>query len=668
MKKYNLLIFNILSIIFLDLSFKLIVFKNLFEISTLYMIICDIVIALFITLLESLLPKLGNKIISIILTFLVVLIMASQFIYYKYYDAIFSIYSLFHGGQVLEFIDSIIEVIWQNIIAVIILIIPFFIFLIFFKKWNFERKKLKFDLILVISIIILHIAFLSFLNISNKTETYSSYNLYFNTHVPKITVKDFGIITEMRLDLKRTLFGFTEKITLEENEEEVIMEEETKYHVMNIDFDKLIEEEQNSTIKSMHEYFNSIMPTEENDYTGMFKGKNLIVFVAEAFSPMAINEELTPTLYKLYNEGFQFTNFYTPVFYVSTSDGEYQTLTSLIPKDGTWSMSASSDNYLPFVYGNLFKNYGYTTRAYHDGTYTYYNRHKSHPNMGYTYKACYGGLNIHCGVWPQSDVEMIEASVPEYVNDDYFMTYYLTVSGHLAYTYMGNSMATKNKKYVMDLPYSEPIQAYLGTQIELDRAIELLIQKLDEAGKLDDTVIAISADHYPYGLKNNDILSYADYIDDIKFDIHKNSFLLWNSAMPNSIKVTKYASSLDILPTMLNLFGVEYDSRLLIGTDILSEDDGLVIFNDRSWITAHGKYNAVNKKFTPFNEEESIDEDYVSKMNKIVYNKFLMSKLVLEKDYYRKILDKTYFENVEKFEKRNIDEQNEINENDQQLS
>ena len=75
-----------------------------------------------------------------------------------------------------------------------------------------------------------------------------------------------------------------------------------------------------------------------------------VVFVAEAFSPMSISEDLTPTLYKMYNEGFQFTNFYTPVYYVSTSDGEYVSLTSLLPKDGTWSMSTSSKNYLPFVH------------------------------------------------------------------------------------------------------------------------------------------------------------------------------------------------------------------------------------------------------------------------------------------------------------------------------
>ena len=106
------------------------------------------------------------------------------------------------------------------------------------------------------------------------------------------------------------------------------------------------------------------------------------------------------------------------------------------------------------------------------------------------------------------------------------MTYYLTVSGHLKYTFNGNSMATRHKSAVIDMPYSEPVLAYLATQIELDNAIKVLIEKLEEAGKLDDTVIAISADHYPYGLKDEDILSYADYVEDPKYDIHKNMFLL----------------------------------------------------------------------------------------------------------------------------------------------
>ena len=106
--------------------------------------------------------------------------------------------------------------------------------------------------------------------------------------------------------------------------------------------------------------------------------------------------------------------------------------------------------------------------------------------------------------------------------------------------------------------------------------------------------------------------------------------------MEKSVKVTKYASSLDILPTILNLFNVEYDSRLLMGRDILSDSEGLIIFNDRSWITSYGRYDAVTEEFTPY--KENIDSYYVDKINKIVYDKFLMSKLIIENNYYKKVL------------------------------
>lgn len=622
----------------MDICFKLLVFNDIFNISSIYLILFDLIFAIIITIIESLFNEKINKLITFILTIFTSLIIIAQYVYFLYYDAIFSIYSLFHGAQVFGFIGSIIEVIIQNIVNISLLIIPLITFFFIFKKLDFERKNYYFNIISISVSLLIYILVIFLLHISNINKTYSSYALYFETHVPKLMVRDFGVLTEMRLDLKRTVFGFEEEVKIQEKNEFIPIEKEFVYNKMDIDFDNLILNEENETIKTMHEYFKNEVPTNKNDYTGMFEGKNLIVLVAEAFSPMSINEKLTPTLYKMYNEGFQFTNFYTPVYYVSTSDGEYISLTSLLPKEGTWSMSTSSKNYLPFVYGNMFKNVGYNTRAYHNGTYTFYNRNLSHPNMGYKFKACYGGLNINCKVWPQSDVEMIDATVDEFINDEHFMTYYMTVSGHLQYTYIGNSMATKNRSYVKDLPYNERIQAYLATQIELDKALELLINKLEEAGRLDDTVIVISADHYPYGLTNDEIKSYADYVIDDKFDIHKNLFILWNSEMKKSIKVTKYASSLDIVPTILNLFNLEYDSRLLIGKDILSNSEGLVIFNDRSWITSSGKYDSVKDEFTPF--KNNITDDYVENINNEVYNKFLMSKLILEKDYYRKAIKK----------------------------
>lgn len=640
MKKYNLFIFNLVYVVSMEILFKLFTFKNIFSTSTITMLLFSIVISLMLSLIETMFKNiLINKIISIVLTFIVWLLITAQFVYYQYYDTIFSIYSLFHGAQVFGFLDSIISVILINIIPILLLLIPFVALLICIKNLNFERKEKMVYLINVGLIMALYGISMICVNTFDKNKTYSQKNLYYMVHVPKLAVRDFGVLTEMRLDLQRTVFGFEEQIVTNSNKTDEKKEEvqEVKHHKVEINFDELIENEKNKTIKSMHEYFKNVDASKYNEYTGMFEGKNLIVIVAEAFHTMAINKDLTPTLYKLYNEGFQFTNFYTPVYYVSTSDGEYVSLTSLLPKEGTWSMSESNNVYFPYVYGNLFSKYGYNARAYHDGVYTYYNRNKSLPNMGYKYKACYGGLNINCGVWPQSDVEMMEKSIPEYINDDKFVTYYMTVSGHLRYTYIGNSMSTKNKKYVIDLPYSEAIQAYLAAQIELDKALELLLKELEENNKLDDTVIAISADHWPYGLKENlnDYMSYNNYIDE-KFDIHKNSFILWNNKMEKSVKVTKYASSLDILPTILNLFNVEYDSRLLMGRDILSDSEGLIIFNDRSWITSYGRYDAVTEEFTPY--KENIDSYYVDKINKIVYDKFLMSKLIIENNYYKKVL------------------------------
>ncbi len=100
---------------------------------------------------------------------------------------------------------------------------------------------------------------------------------------------------------------------------------------MDIDFDALIANETDSTLKDMHEYFRDRTPTEKNQYTGMFQGKNLLLFTGEAFWIGAVNEQYTPTLYKLAHSGFVFENFYNPLWYYSTVDGEYAATTGLIP-------------------------------------------------------------------------------------------------------------------------------------------------------------------------------------------------------------------------------------------------------------------------------------------------------------------------------------------------
>ena len=640
--KYNKIIISLINILYLELIYHLFVFKNFEFKSILFITLFSLLTSLFIDLITSFFNKKLNKWLFIGINAFIYVLFLAQYINFKFYGNIISVYSVFHGGQVFGFFGAIWAVIKENIFRCLLLFIPVSLLFIFHKKIkseSFNPKILwKKALVLLITFIITVLS----LNLDTKKSIYTAKNLYYNQHYPNQMAQTFGILTTMRLDLERTISGFEEKTieVAETSDKEVNKNPKIEYNVADIDYDSLIKNETNEEIKNIHNYVKSSTPSEKNIYTGMFKGKNLIAIVAEAFSPIAVNKDLTPTLYKLVNSGFVFNNFYTPVYYVSTSDGEYVTLNSLLPKESVWSFSKSSKNYLPYAYGNLFKEMGYTTYAFHDGTYKYYNRHLSHPNMGYTYKACGNGLekSMKCKIWPQSDLEMINATYDYYKDSEHFMTYYMTISGHLQYNFYGNNMSYRNRELVKDLDKSTAIKAYIAAQKELDKALEELLNKLEADGKLDDTVIVLSADHYPYGL-TTDQISEVMNIEDSKFDVHKNNLVIWSSTMKEPIEINKYGESLDILPTVLNLFGIDFDSRLLMGRDLLSNSDGLVIFNDRSWITNKGKYNASTKVFTPFNNEQ-VDEDYIESINTKVYNKFVISKNILETNYYKYVFNK----------------------------
>ena len=190
-------------------------------------------------------------------------------------------------------------------------------------------------------------------------------------------------------------------------------------------------------------------------------------------------------------------------------------------------------------------------------------------------------------------------------------------------------MASRNWKQVKDLPYSNNVKAYLATQMELDRALETLINKLNEKGILDNTVIALVGDHYPYTLSIDQVNEVSDYTRDEVVEVNRSNFILWNSEMDEPVKVDKVGSQIDVLPTLLNLFGIEYDSRLMMGQDILSDNPGVAIFSNRSWVSDYGTYFSSGKEFVP-KENVEIPEDYVGEMNREVANKFTMSQSFLK--------------------------------------
>lgn len=583
---------------------------------------------------------------------LATIIYCSQFIYHRTFHVFYGAYSLGQAEQIFPFWRELLAILLRQALWLAIFFVPLILFIVYRRKLFTEYKMTFRSAILCIFVgILFHGAAIGFIKLGDQAMD-SAYHLYFKEHRQQLAVERFGLLTAMRLDLQRHLLGWTPK--QEQIDEQNVLpdlkkppreevteppaqdENDTVYEeqILPIDFSQLIATETDEEIINMHHYFSNVVPTRKNEFTGLFKGYNLILITAEAFSPWAIHPEITPTLYKMATEGFQFTNFYTPIWEVSTSDGEYVVLTGLIPKSGVWSLQESSKNSLPFSLGQKFRQIGYETRAYHNHTYHYYGRHLSHPNLGYDYKGLGNGLEVK-ETWPESDLEMMQVTLPEYIDHEPFHVYYMTVSGHLLYTFSGNYIAYKNKELVEHLPYSDEAKAYLATQIELDRALAYLLEQLEEAGVLERTVIALSADHYPYGLDKRTIDELAGHPVEENFELYKNVFILYTKNM-EPVTIDKPASSLDILPTLLNLFGLEYDSRLLMGRDLFSDSPPLVIFLNRSFITEKGKYHGRTGNFTA-NEGVSVDAEYVEKMKAMVADKFYYSRKILETDYYSRL-------------------------------
>lgn len=643
MKKLSLLFYYILFIIYEELVFSCLIYKT-FPTSIWLIILFSIPIAIIFNILSSIFKPKANKIITYGITLFIIILFGAQIVYYSMYESILSFYSILNGGQVTEFMDVVIDMILRNWYGILLFALPLIALIVLHKKkvMDFERRSLKETVIKTGTVVLVQIIAILCVNFINPNNIYSNKNLYYNTHVPKLTAQRMGFLTAMRIDFQRFAFGFEEKLAINVDANNIKESLEDEYNITNIDFKSLSENEEDKEVKEMHEYFASKEPTKKNEYTGMFEGKNLVVLVGESFSSLAIREDLTPNLYKLYNEGFQFDNFYTPVFPVSTADGEYMTDTALIPKEGVWSFKEIAGNYMPYSYANVFENLGYSSNAYHNHKATFYERDKYIDTMGYnSYLAVGTGLEnrMDTSKWPNSDYEMIDVTTDDYIRNDKFLAYYMTVSGHLNYTTTGNAMVRRNWDAVKNLPYSDKAKGYLAANIELDKAVGELINNLREASKLEDTVIVISGDHYPYGLTLEEINEISTYERDDKFEKYHMPLLIWSGSMKEPIKVEKLGTSIDILPTVLNLFGVEYDSRLLIGKDILSDSDPLVIFADRSFITDKGRYNAVTGEFIANNGEE-VEKGYIDKVNSDIYRRFQMSRLILEKDYYRKVFNK----------------------------
>lgn len=643
-KKFGFWLFTIM---FLELCFIIIMGSKIELENISNILIFSIILSSILSIITNIFKKKINDVITSILLFILGVLFSLQCVFYSVFKIYFSLSNLGLGDQVTSYLDKAFQAIIANIFNILVFMLPFILYLVFRKKLDI-RKNRKHDYVLLSIILIIFIP-IFYLNIeSTKGQINGTYDLYHNVNEVSLNIDKLGVLNSYTLDLERVLFGFVPtninyvnadnlKVEEEQIEEKIEEVEEKIVYEPNITELNLDKETSSSSIDKINLYVANDSGTMKNEYTGIFKDYNLVYITAESFSQIGVSEELTPTLYKLTHSGFIFDNYYTPNA-LSTIGGEFQSLTGLYPDSSILTKWRSGKNYFPYGLGTVFSGLGYNTYAYHNNSAYFQDRNKYLKSQGFTnFLACYTGLEkrMNCKRWPQSDDEMMEVTIPDYINSEApFLAYYMTVSGHFAYTFSDNSMASKHKSEVQNLDVGLNAKAYVATQIELDKALERLLTELENAGKLDNTVIVLLADHYPYELDLKSVNSLSSYERDETVEVNHNSLILWNKNIED-IHITKPCMSSDVLPTVYNLFGIDYDSRLMTGKDILSDSFGIAIMRNHSWVTDQGTYFANSKKFVG---NTNIADDYIDNINTLVNNRLNIAKLIVDTDYYKYLL------------------------------
>jgi len=380
-----------------------------------------------------------------------------------------------------------------------------------------------------------------------------------------------------------------------------------------------------------------------NKYTGKLKDKNLIFVQLEGIDSWLLTKEDTPTLYNMRSNAINFTNHYS--FYNgggSTFNSEFAVNTGfIVPFSYNKNAYSFNKNDFPYSMAKLFKNLGYSVNAFHMNSKEYYSRGINYANWGYD--NYYGLIDMfdYSDYSYQLDRELIlneEFSELMFPVDQKFVNYLITYSTHLPF-----SNAKGVCKQLLDLDALEGLtvkdqmteeECARRQAKETDYMMRLLVDKLKEKKLLDDTVFVVFSDHYLYTLEDKTILDkYKTTSNNL---INKTPFFIWSGGdLKTTVK--KVSSQLDILPTVLNLFGIDFNATNYIGTDILDNShSNVVYFSDYSWYD--GTLYVENGEVT--NKKKIKDKAKFDKKNQYVSAMTKKNDLTLKYNYFKQLKTK----------------------------
>ena len=338
----------------------------------------------------------------------------------------------------------------------------------------------------------------------------------------------------------------------------------------------------------------------ENNYSGIYKGKNVVYVMMESIDSWIIDEETMPTLYKIQQEGMNFTNRYSPNFNGGqTLNSEFALNTglySIMSKKPIYDVDNVDYNYsLP----NMLKNNGYSANSLHGNSGTFYNRSDFHKLLGYDYH--YSGMDLQeVGKLDKeknylSDADLLNepSLIDNITGDQPFVAFITTYSAHLEYK-ESNKLFGYVEHTLDEEKYDKEEYVYRTLAHDTDTGISRLIKQLEERNLLNNTVFVFVADHYVYGYSDPEYVAIKKSVNNNRNDLQKTPFIIWTPGI-EAKTIDTICDTADILPTMLNMLGIKYDPNKYIGTDIFADyHDNYAWFSDGTYI--EGKNNNMSKE------------------------------------------------------------------------
>lgn len=480
----------------------------------------------------------------------------------------------------------------------------------------------------------------------NPLQIKSSFSLFLNPDIPNIAINQFGYSSYAILDIKNMLFpSIRTKIDSPYQYSYEKKEQEAGSMTRYVDdslWEKELSSELNRNYKLLGNYFISQEITNKNDYTGIFKDKNLIFIMMDSVNTMLIEEEYFPNVYHLYNNGWSFENAYSYRSSCSSGDSEFVAQTSLFPISSVCTAHTYQNNAYPESLFSLFKNEKYDTSSFSNYTDQFYSRSKLHSNMGVD--AYYNASDLGIpytdlyGQWP-SDRELIAKMLDVTEDKEHFLVWLTTTSTVGPYD-EASEIGDKHLELFKDTNYDIRIKRYLSKLKELDLAIGDLMEGLEKHGKLEDTVLILYGNHAPVGLRSSLLSSYFGYDITKSNEIDCTPFIVYNEKITPT-KYKEYISPIQFTPTIANLFGLEYDPRKYVGQDVFSNTyENRVIYPDGSWLDGKGYYDAKVGKFVYFKADNTYSLKELNSINEEISLRISMSHLAIKTNYFQYLYNK----------------------------